>query len=322
MSPGSFEERRAAEWVELDRLIGSVERGKPEPGVEELPRRFRETCADLALARHRMYSHHLIERLNTLVIRGYKLLYRSRRRGWEAVVQFVVAGFPRTVRAEARLFWLCSAIFWLPFFAMMASAWWDIDWIRAVLGPQGMNSMEQMYGGEEEQIAAFREIYGSNFMMFAHYIRNNVGIDFQIFAGGILACLGTIFFLAFNGVYIGAAAGYVHYACNPQSFWTFVAGHSSYELLGMIVAGMAGMRLGLGILMPGRLPRGRAIAEAGRRALPLIYGAAAMTALAAVVEGFWSAQRMPAEVKYSVGIAGWVLHAAYFLMMGRGGRAA
>ena len=322
MSPGSFEERRAAEWVELDRLITSVERGKPEQGVDELPRRFREACADLALARHRMSSTHLIDRLNSLVIRGYKLLYRSRRRGWEAAVQFAVAGFPRAVRAEWRLFWLCSAIFWLPFFAMMASAWWDIDWIRAVLGPQGMTGIEQMYGGEEEQISAFREMYGSNFMMFSHYIQNNVGIDFQIFAGGILACLGTIFFLAFNGIYIGAVAGYVHYACNPQSFWTFVAGHSSYELLGMVVAGMAGMRLGLGILKPGRLPRGRAIAEAGKRALPLIYGAASMTALAAVVEGFWSAQRLPAELKYTVGIAGWALHLAYFLLMGRGSRAA
>jgi len=322
MSPGSFEERRAAEWVELDRLITSVENGKPEPGVEELPKRFREACADLALARHRMYSTQLIDRLNTLVIRGYKLLYRTRRRGWEAVVKFIFAGFPQTVRAEWRLFWLCSALFWVPFFAMMASAWLNIDWIRAVLGPENMAEVESMYGGEEEQISAFREMFGSNFMMFSFYIRNNVGIDFQIFAGGILACLGTIFYLAFNGIYIGAVAGYVHYACNPQSFWTFVAGHSSYELLGMVVAGMAGMRLGLGILNPGRLPRGRAIAEAAKRALPLIYGAASMTALAAVVEGFWSAQRLPAELKYSVGIAGWLLHVAYFLMMGRGSRAA
>lgn len=323
MSPGSFEERRGAEWVELDRLLSSVEARRPEPGVEELPRRFREACADLALARHRMYSGQLIERLNALVIRGYKLLYRSRRAGWEMLVKFLAVGFPRAVRAEWRLFWLCSAMFWVPFGAMMASAWFDIDWIRATLGPDGMQSMESMYGGnQEQQISHLRERFGSNFMMFGHYIQNNVGIDFQIFAGGIVACLGTIFFLVFNGIYIGAAAGYVHYACNPQSFWTFVAGHSSYELLGMVVAGMAGMRLGLGVLNPGRFPRGRAIAEAAKRSLPLICGAGLMTAFAAVVEGFWSARDFPAEVKYAVGIAGWVLHLVYFLAMGRGARAA
>jgi uncharacterized membrane protein SpoIIM required for sporulation len=323
MSPGSFEERRAAEWVELDRLITSVEAKRPEPGVADLPRRFREACADLALARHRMYSGQVIDRLNTLVIRGYKLLYRSRRAGMETVVKFLMVAFPRAVRAEWRLFWLCNAMFWVPFFGMMASAWLDIDWIRATLGPEGMQSMEAMYGGDQQdQVSHFRSVYGSNFMMFTHYIQNNVGIDFQIFAGGIVACLGTIFFLVYNGIHLGAATGYVHYACNPESFWTFVAGHSSYELLGMVVAGMAGMRIGLGVLKPGRYPRGRAIAEAAKRALPLIAGAGLMTAFAAVVEGFWSARAFPAEVKYAVGIAGWVLHLVYFMAMGRGTRAA
>jgi hypothetical protein len=40
------------------------------------------------------------------------------------------------------------------------------------------------------------------------------------------------------------------------------------------------------------------------------------------VEGFWSAQSIESEVKYAVGIAGWVLHAVYFLTLGRGARAA
>ncbi len=161
MSPGSFEERRAAEWVELDRLITSVEAKRPEPGVADLPRRFREACADLALARHRMYSGQVIDRLNTLVIRGYKLLYRSRRAGMETVVKFLMIGFPQAVREEWRLFWLCNAMFWVPFFGMMASAWLDIDWIRATLGPEGMQDMEAMYGGDQEQqVSHMRSAYG------------------------------------------------------------------------------------------------------------------------------------------------------------------
>lgn len=318
MNPGSFEERREADWTELDRLVGSVEAGKPASDVETLPRRFREACADLSLARHRMYRGGMIERLNGLVIRGYKLLYRSRSSGCEAVLRFAAVDFPRLVRAEWRLFWLCNALFWLPFFGMLWSVGGDMDWALSVLGPEGMADMEMMYGGREQQISHLREEFGSNFMMFAHYIANNVGIDFQIFAGGVLATLGTIFFLIYNGVYIGAAAGYATHACDAASFWTFVSGHSSYELLGMAVAGMAGMRLGLGVLKPGRLSRADAIAASAKRSLPLLYGAAAMTFLAAVVEGFWSARDVGAGVKYGVGIAGWVLHAVYFLFAGRG----
>jgi len=317
MNEAGFEQRRGESWRDLERIVDGLERRKPAPGVEELPQRFRAACNDLALARHRMYGGGLIERLNGLVIRGYKQLYRVRRRGTEVALRFVLAEFPARVRREWRLFWLCSVMFWLPCFAMMWVAGRDLTWVQAILGSQGMQNMESMYGGEAEQLAHLREEFGSNFMMFAFYINNNVGIDFQIFAGGIAACLGTIFFLVYNGLAIGAAAGYVNVAANPESFWSFVAGHSSFELLGMVVAGMAGMRVGLGVLRPGRMTRTKSIAAAAREALPLIFGAAGMTVLAAVVEGFWSARPLPAELKYAVGIGFWVLHAAYFLLLGR-----
>ncbi len=317
MTPGDFEHQNAERWAEYERLVGRVESGKSGPEAEQLPRLFREVCVDLSLAESRMYGARITERLNVLVIRGYELIYRSRRAGWEGVLSFVAVKFPQAVRREWRLFWLCSAVFWLPFLAMMLSADHDIRWIQAVLGADGMASMEQMYGGKEEQLSHLRSEYGSNFMMFCFYIYNNVAIDFRIFAGGMLAGLGTLFFLVFNGFHLGAAAGYVNHACNPESFWTFVAGHSSFELLGMVVSGMAGMRLGLAILRPGRLPRVKALVEASKQALPLIYGAALLTTLAAVVEGFWSAQPLPSALKYSVGIVGWVLHIAYFMLAGR-----
>lgn len=322
MKEADFEQRRAEAWKEFDRMVGALERRKIEPGVSELPKRFREVCADLALATNRMYRGTTIERLNSLVIRGYKLLYRTRKKGTESFVRFVAHDFPAAVRSEWRLFWLCSVLFWLPFFGMMAMAWIDLDWVQAILGPEGMASMETMYGSGEDQIANLREEFGSNFRMFGFYIQNNIGIDFSMFAGGIVACLGTIFFLIYNGLSIGAAAGYVNYACDPQSFWTFVAGHSSFELIGMVIAGMAGMRLGLGVLKPGRLSRSKAIAAAAKRSLPLIYGAGGMTALAAVIEGFWSAQPLSPEMKYSFGAAMWTLHFLYFGLLGRGAREA
>jgi uncharacterized membrane protein SpoIIM required for sporulation len=317
VTSGDFESKNAARWAEYESLVSLLEKGKAGADAEKLPRLFRELSLDLSLAESRMYGSHITQRLNELVIRGYELIYQTRRGSWENVVHFVAVRFPQAVRAESGLFWLCNVVFWLPFLAMMFSAHHDIRWVQAVLGAEGMAGMEQMYGGKEEQLSHLRSEYGSNFMMFCFYIYNNVAIDFRIFAGGMAAGVGTLFFLLFNGLHLGAAAGYVNHACNPESFWSFVAGHSSFELLGMIVSGMAGMRLGLAILRPGRLPRVRALVEASKDALPLIYGAAIMTTLAAVVEGFWSAQDLPSNLKYTVGIVGWVLHIAYFTLAGR-----
>jgi uncharacterized membrane protein SpoIIM required for sporulation len=318
MTAGDFEHKNQERWAKYERLVNSLSGGRKDLAAGDMPRLFREICADLSLAQSRMYGARITERLNALVIRGYELIYRHGRGGWSRVAEFLVAGFPQAVRRERHLFWLCNAVFWLPFFVMMLSPAHEIRWIQAVLGADGMASMEKMYGSQDEQIAHLREEYGSNFMMFCFYIYNNVSIDFRIFAGGMAAGVGTLFFLFYNGLYLGAAAGYVHEACHPPSFWSFVSGHSSFELLGMVVSGMAGMRLGLAILRPGRLPRIRALTEASRQALPLIYGAALLTTIAAVIEGFWSAQRIADEAKYAFGILGWILCAVYFLTAGRG----
>jgi len=316
MTAGDFENRNAARWAEYERMISAMERGDPTAGVDKLPQRFRELCSDFSLAKARMYGVRLSERLNELVIRGYKLIYRNRRSGWEAVVRMAVVTFPATVRKEWRLFWLCSAVFWIPFLLLVWAGKHDLTWIQSILGSDGMASMEQMYG-YDGSVAHGRPGTGSDFAMFCFYINHNIGIDFRIFAGGILAGIGTIFYLLFNGVYIGAAAGYCNAVCDPHAFWSFVVGHSSFELTGMVIAGMAGMRMGLSLLWPGHLPRVRALVEATKQALPLIYGAAVMTACAAVFEGFWSAQPLPHAVKYSVGAVLWLLHVVYFLFAGR-----
>ena len=103
-----------------------------------------------------------------------------------------------------------------------------------------------------------------------------------------------------------------------KHFYTFVAGHSSFELIAMVIAGMAGMRIGLGLLNPGRKTVRRSLMDAGKKSLPLIFGAAIMTFVAAAIEGFWSAQALPPMVKYSVGIALWIVCFLYLGLAGRG----
>ena len=242
--------------------------------------------------------------------------------GLPRALRWAAVDFPTAVRQEWRLFWLCSALFWVPFFGMILSAFVAPEWIETLLSPEQMRTLEVGFGPGSE-LSDYRDEFGSNFAMFAFYVWNNIGIDFRIFAGGILFGLGSIFYMIFNGLHIGASAGYVHYIYDgewPKPFYDFTSGHSSFELLGMVIAGMAGMRLGLALLHPGRLSRLKALAHEGKKVLPLICGAATMTFVAAIIEGFWSARDMPSSTKYTVGLTFWVLLVAYFLLAGRGAR--
>jgi uncharacterized membrane protein SpoIIM required for sporulation len=315
-----FEQQNRADWDELEHFVDEMDSNRLPADPERLPSVFRKVCGDLALAQHRMYGSDLTGKLNHIVIRGYNHLYAGLGGGLSRALRWAAVDFPAAIRREWRLFWLCSAMFWVPFFGMLLAAYIAPEWVEAVLGPESRRMIEIGFGPGSE-LSDYRDEFGSNFAMFGMYIWNNIGIDFRIFAGGILFCLGTIFFLVFNGVHIGASTGYAHMLHDgawPEPFYNFVSGHSSFELLAMIIAGIAGMRIGLAVLRPGRLSRGKALAREGKRALPLICGAAMMTFVAAIIEGFWSAQEMPSVVKYAVGLTFWAVLTAYFLLAGRG----
>jgi uncharacterized membrane protein SpoIIM required for sporulation len=316
MKRAAFEETNESHWRKLEETTAALDKGKPALDAHELPHLFRQVCGDLALAQHRMYGRRLCDRLNALVIAAYQHLQMAANRGGSAFVRLFAQEFPAAVRREARLVWLCIGLFCIPVAGFILAAYFEPKWIYAVLSPEMRQMMDGMYG-EGTRNEFIRDRFGSNFAMFGFYIFNNVGIAFRIFAGGVIfGVLGAVA-LGYQGVMIGAMFGYVHQAGNLERLYTFASSHSSWELLGFMLGAAAGMRIGLAFAMPGRLTRAAAMREAGKRALPILYGSTAMISVAAVIEAFWSPSDAPPEMKYTVGILGWAMFAAYFFFAGR-----
>ena len=259
MTSSQFEHENSSRWQQLEGMLDGVERNRPPENVTELPTVFRQTCHDLSVAQHRMYGTGLTGRLNDLAIRGFRALERRTAGGWESLFRLLLVKFPKTVREEWRLFWFCSLVFWGPFLAFAIWTPHDPEWAMAFLGPEQMVRLEAMYGEHTSPQEFLREEYGSDFMMFCFYIHNNVGIDLRTFAGGLLGGVGALVVLLFNGLSIGASTGYIHHAGNPSTFYAFTAGHSAPELIGIVISGMAGMRLGLALIKPGLRDRRTAL---------------------------------------------------------------
>ena len=321
MNRQQFENRNAERWREYEQMVQELEQKRRPENVHRLPGLFRQICTDLALAENRAYGLGLSERLNDLVIRGYRFIYRGVGSGLHSMVQFFVYTFPREVRRNQRLFWLCFAMLFGPFIPFLFAAKFAPEWIELFLGEATMAQMESSFG-DDATLEGMRGEFSSDFAMFGFYILNNVSIAFRIFAGGILLCVGTLFFLGYNGLHFGAAIAYVHYALNKEKFYSFVSTHSSWELLGFVIAGVAGMRIGLAILHPGRHSRRGSLAIAGKKAVTLLYGGATMIFIAAIFEGFVSASDLKPLGKYMLGIGFWIMFAAYFTFCGRRGSGA
>lgn len=316
MSREAFVQGRQQGWRTLETLLASLEDGRAEPRrAAELPELHRRCCHDLALVRERRYGLDLEERLNDMAVRGHAQLHRRAAPSGRRVASFFAAGFPRAVRRDGRLFALAALLLFGPAAAMGALTGVEPDALSALLSPEAVAEFEDMYSapkpmprGAESDLAAF-----------GFYVWNNVSIAFRTFAGGVLACVGTAFFLVHNGLVLGGVAAHLTRHGMGTAFWSFVVGHAALELTGIVVAGQAGLKLGVAVIAPGRRRRSDALREAAHSSLPLVLGAATLLLAAAVVEAFWSAASGIGPItKVAVGTALWLLVAAYLSLGGLG----
>ena len=154
--------------------------------------------------------------------------------------------------------------------------------------------------------------------MFGYYVMHNIGIAFQTFAAGLLFGLGSVFFLIFNGLVIGAVSGHLTEIGYGQTFWSFVIGHGAFELSAITLAGAAGLQLGWSLVAPGRLARSEALRLAARKSVRMLCGVMVFLLIAAFIEAYWSSTtRIEPWIKYAVGAALWLLVAAYLTLAGR-----
>ncbi len=319
MNQAQFEARHEGEWREFEawqKALRSKKSAVVGVNARLWPHRYRAVAHHLTLARDRAYSPELVERLQHLALGGHQVLYGSRSNALNAVIEFVVSGFPTLVRRESTTVLVAIALLFVPLLGLIAILQRWPEFIHYLVDPDQLASYEAMYAPANRALGP-QHAAESQVMMFGYYVWNNVKIDFQCFAGGIAFGLGSIFFMLFNGMMIGAVAGHLTQLGLVQTFWGFVAGHSSWELLGAAISGAAGLKLGWALVAPGPLTRMAALRRSARPAVRLLYGAAGMTTCAAFIEAFWSSLRsIPPEIKYAVGIFFWGVFLVYFLFAG------
>lgn len=333
MTPLQFEAGYAAVWDELESALVRLDDGpkrlfkrKPRdapatptapPDAARLAMLYRASCEHLALARARAYPAHLTARLDSLTQRAHERIYRRSDYGAARFARLFLIDFPQAVRTHWRYVLVAGLVFGLPLVLLGIATYIDPSFILTMHEATTVRGYEAMYGPEATRIGRERGAQ-TDWMMFGFYIKNNIGIAFQCFAGGIFVGLGSLFFLAYNGIVAGSLAGYLTARGHGETFYSFVITHGAFELTAIALAGAAGLRLGHALLAPGRRSRRAALELAASEAAVLVYGVVAMLLIAAGIEAFWSSARwVSPAVKFGVGGVCWVLVVAYFVGQGR-----
>lgn len=341
MKETQFIQQRQHEWEAWDRWLGTpvAKSGKSRATqtrtplssagatvalpIDDLPSAYRRLCQDLSLARDRRYSSLLVHALHDRVLAAHQRVYGARRRLAGHWLDFISSGLPRLVRQESRFILAAAALFFVPLLLTLFLLQTYPEGVYYLLSPESVAQYEEMYAPTAARLGRPKHGASTELSMLAFYISNNVRIDFQCFAGGIVFGLGSIFFLVYNGLMIGGTAGHLTQIGHIETFWGFVAGHSAPELIGAVLSGAAGLKIGFALIAPGRRRRFDALKESAQPAVRLLYGAAALTFGAAFIEALWSPNRaLPFMLKIGVGIGIWLCLLAYLLLSGRRSRAA
>jgi uncharacterized membrane protein SpoIIM required for sporulation len=291
---GPFVAVGRARWSRLERLLDARSL-RPQDWLE-LAALYRAVCADLATARGAGEPTDVQGYLDELAARSHARLYAGTGGGDpRSVWTDALHGFPRELRAQAPFFLVSLVLFFGPLLVGFFGALLDPTYAARILPEEQLRSMEAAYAEDLSRGT------GGDAHMAGFYVYNNVGIALRCFATGILFGGGPLFYLVYNGLVIGTTAGHLTAAGVGGNLLTFVSGHSSWELLGICVAGAGGLRMGWALVSTAGRTRIGSLSAAAPSLYRLVLGATVMLLVAAAIEGFWSAGPVPPPGKWAFG---------------------
>lgn len=323
MRQHTFENHYQTTWANFATQLERLETGgkrKNKPYLKEdanFPENYQNICQHLAIAESRSYSPSLVNYLQQLVQRGHRILYQHRSNFLLRIVQFIVYDFPQQVRQEKKIILIAILLFYGSALLAALITYFFPDFIYFFMSNSDVYDLEGMYDPASHVIRPLVRAGDENWYMFAHYINNNISIAFITFAGGIIFCLGTLYYLLFNGIVIGVVATHLSVNGYGETFWPFVIGHGSFELTAIIIAAAAGLKLGLAVLIPQRKTRVEALRYAAKAAINLVLGAFFMLIVAAFIEAYWSSMNSASTLRFAVGTLLWIAVISYFLFAGK-----
>ena len=293
----AFRADRHVRWDELDVLVRRAGRSPRRLQPESMRRMgtlYRAVTADLAVARRRFPNQPETQRLEGLAQTARAAVYRYERRG-AGFVAFFTTTYWRRIRERPWLLITSLSCLFGPW--ILANLWAVRNPAAAAgLAPPGFRSIVERSSANfglsaQEKVATATEI-------FTH----NIQVAVLVFVLGIAAGIGACLVLAWQGIALGATFGLTIQAGNAAVLWEFVIPHGILELSCVVIAGVAGMRMGWALVAPGYRTRGDALRAEARPAAELVVGTAGCLVVAGLVEGIISTSGIGVPAGLAIGI--------------------
>ena len=298
-------------WERLGLLTTRARRHRNLSGaeLEELVALYQRSSGHLSHAQVAFPDPAVLSELSVLVAASSAAIYGTRSGQRPRIGPFFTITFPAAFWHVRRLFVLAAVLTLGP--ALAVGLW--IANSSAARSASAPAAVRQAYVNHDFAAYYSSEPAGA----FATQVyTNNVRVAAEAFAGGVVFGLPTTLLLVDNGANLGNAAGLFGAAGQQGKFWGLILPHGLIETTSVILAGAAGLRLGVTVIDPGDRTRGRALAEEGRRTVVLLFGVALTLAVAGGIEGFVTGSGLPTVVRVGLGVAVEIVFFAWVGLLG------
>jgi uncharacterized membrane protein SpoIIM required for sporulation len=321
VTPAMFLETRGPVWDRMEAILRKTHGGRltrlADAEVQELARLYPAVAVDTSRAKMLEVDEATQRRVNQLAIAAHGLLYRRRRAHVAAAVwRFFRADYARLLRRQWGYLALSTAILLTASVGAFASVRLRPS-TAYLLVPGTLDMPDDEVGVTARDISErFRQM--PNAPMAAGIMTNNITVAFAMFAFGISAGVGTCLALVYNGMMLGGITGHFANHHLTYEFCSFIVPHGVLEIMAILIAAGAGLRLGLSLAIPGGMTRGASLRHGARDAVLMVLGTTPMFVVAGIVEGFVTPSFWPGGLKIAIGVCLGVLAMSYLLLVGRG----
>ncbi len=279
---------------------------------DEKANRFVHLIDDLGYAKTFYPKSKTTQFLNGIAARQFQSLYQHKKRNHGRLYTFWKYELPLMFSKYHKVYLFTLAFFVLFTILGMVATAKDPDMLRRIVGNEYVDMTEENIAKGDP----FGVYKGSNEVgMFIRIASNNIQVSFLTFAAGILAGIGTLYFLFTNAMMLGS---FQYYFFTKGLGWKSVLViwiHGTIEISSIVIAGTAGLVLGNSLLFPGTYKRIDSLKHGARDAVKIVIGLVPFFLLAAFFEGFVTRHtEMPIWLSLPILILSFLLILWYFVI--------
>ena len=250
---------------------------------DEQADRFVHLIDDLSYAKTFYPQSKTTKFINGLAAKQFQHLYQHKKQNYSRLYTFWKYELPLLFGKYHRIYLFTFSFFLLCVVMGVVANILDQNFVRSILGDVYVDMTEENIT-KGDPFGVYKE--RNEFGMFIAIAANNIRVSLMVFAMGLLACVGTLYMLFQNGIMLG---------CFQQLFFAKGLGwqsvlviwiHGTLEISAIVIAGTAGMILGISFLFPGTFSRMASLKRGAKDAVKIIFGLIPFFLLAAFFEGF------------------------------------